>query len=79
MNKASNAHKIELAFHAAEMRKELDAVLEKYNARLVLGWSGKWVKLQAQFNNEPDIGVTILMTSKGKAIRYLTEVEDKLT
>lgn len=71
------AERAELAFAAAELRADLDAVLKKHNAKLQIGWEGKWAKLQFVF---PALSTTealsVVQCSKGGKMRYLTEAEE---
>ncbi len=70
--------RVDVAFNAACFRDELDALLEKYKARLLLGWEGKWAKVQVMFPEaSTETVVTIVETAKGKRMRYVTQVEEK--
>lgn len=66
----------DIAYRAVQLRTELDALLTKHGAKLLLGWEGKWAKVQFQFI-EPasSLAVTIIETAKGKRTRYTQEVE----
>lgn len=69
--------RLELAFKALEVRKEIDEVLARHDAKLVLGWDGKWVKLQVHFPTiTTDEALTVMETRKGGRARYMTEAEE---
>lgn len=74
------AERFDLAFRGAVFRDELDALLKRHNARLTIGWDGKWVKLQVQFPEvATDEAMTILEATKGRAMRYVMQEEIALT
>ena len=70
--------RLELAYRAAALRKDLDDVLKKHGAKLVLGWQGKWAQLQFHF---PALSTTEALTvvecTKGGKMRYIREEEEK--
>lgn len=74
------ADEFDIAYRAVQFRTELDALLTKHGAKLLLGWEGKWAKVQVQFE-EPasDRAVTIIETAKGKRTRYTQEIEEVKT
>ena len=69
--------KIDVAFNAAVFREELDSLMVKHKAQMLLGWDGKWAKVQVMF---PDASkstvVTLMETAKGKSIRYVLDVQE---
>lgn len=76
---------MELAFKAAEFRKEMDALLVRHNCRFGLGWGDNEDKnhrqeayLQLHFLDDPlkHAAVTILSVRKGRKLKYLIEVEE---
>ena len=71
------ADRFELACAAAALRADLDEVLKKHNAKLILGWEGKWVSVQVQFPLlSTDEALTIMQTRKGGRARYMTEADE---
>lgn len=69
--------KVDVAFRASVFRDELDALLTRHNARLLLGWNGKWAKLQVMFPEaSQETVVTIAETKKGGVVRYVTQEEE---
>lgn len=68
--------RVDVAFAAACFRDELDALLQKHQARLLVGWSGKWAKVQVMFPEaSTKTVVTIMETTKGKRSRYVLQEE----
>ena len=68
--------RVDVAFAAACFRDELDALLTKHNARLLIGWHGKWAKVQVMFPEaSTKTVVTIMETAKGKRSRYVLQEE----
>lgn len=69
--------RFDLAFRAATFRKELDALMAKHGANLLIGWEGKWMVLQVHF---PDIAcdeaLTLIRADKRGKVRYLREDEE---
>ena len=48
----------------------------KHNARLLVGWHGKWAKVQVMFPEaSTKTVVTIIETAKGKRSRYVLREE----
>lgn len=77
MQNMSPADRIDLAFEAAEFRTKLDALLAEHNARIGIGWYGKWTVLQILFPTKTmDEAVTLIKAGKGKGMRYVTEQEE---
>lgn len=72
-----NAETMDAAFRAGEFRNELDALLTKHGARMVLGWHGAHAKLQVQFEAVHGLAVTIVDVRRGGSARYLTQVEEE--
>ena len=75
---ASNPEHMGMAFRAAEMRKDLDAVFEKHGFRLVLGWEGAHAYIQAI---DPRAGleapaVTLLTVRRGHKRVLKMEIEE---
>lgn len=72
------APRAELAFRAAELRHDLDELLRKHNAKMQIGWDGKWAKFQFVF---PDLSTTEALTvmecRKDGRARYMTEAEEE--
>lgn len=69
--------RVDVAFAAACFRDELDALLEKHNAKMLLGWDGKWAKVQVMFPEASQTTVvTIVETAKGKKMRYVLQKEE---
>lgn len=72
------AERAELAFAAAALRKDLDEVLKKHGAKMVIGWQGKWAQLQFQFPAlSTDTALTVVECTKGGKMRYILEEEEK--
>lgn len=75
--KASYPEKIDVAFSAAAFRDKLDILLKEFNAHILLGWAGKWAKVQVMFPEaSTDTVITIMETAKGKHTRYVCYEED---
>lgn len=71
------ATRVDVAFHAAAFRDELDELLKRHNAQLLLGWNGKWAKLQVMFPQaSQETVITIAETKKGGLIRYVMQEEE---
>ena len=70
------ADDLDLAFRAAEFRKEFDALLTKHNCRLQLGWGGKWAYLQLVWPDNHAKALTLAKVQKGGKLRVITEAEE---
>ncbi|HEY4530122.1 MAG TPA: hypothetical protein VIG97_07315 [Luteimonas sp.] len=71
------ATKFDVAHRALEFRTELDALLQRHGARMLLGWDGKWAKVQVTFPEASGgIGLTIMETRKGGRVRYVQDIEE---
>jgi hypothetical protein len=76
-DKNITAERVGIAFEASCFRDELDALLQKYNAHMGIGWDGKWAKVQVLFPQETTkLAVTIMETAKGKFTRYVLREEE---
>lgn len=72
------ATQFDVAHRALSLRTELDEMLERHGARLLLGWDGKWAKVQIMFPEaSSDIVMTIIETKKGGRARYTLDAEDE--
>lgn len=70
--------RIDLAFQASCLRDELDELLKRYDARLLLGWDGKWAKVQVMFPaTSRETVVTIMETKRGGTAHYVLQEEEK--
>lgn len=71
------ATRIDVAHRALELRGELDVLLKRHGARLLLGWEGKRAKLQVMFPEASgEIALTIIETRKGGRVRYVLDEEE---
>ncbi len=71
-----DAADMELAFKAAEFRKDFDALLDKHGCRLQLGWGGKWAYMQLVWPELDHKALTLAKVQKGGRLRVLTEAEE---
>ena len=72
------ATRVDVGHRALELRADLDAVLKKHGARLLLGWEGKRAKIQLMFPDaSTELALTIIETAKGKRVRYVLEEEER--
>ncbi len=71
------ATKFDVAHRALEFRAELDELLQRHGARMLLGWDGKWAKVQITFPEATGgLGLTIMETKKGGRVRYVQDIEE---
>jgi len=71
------ATQLDVAYRALDFRTELDALLKKHGVRMLLGWEGKWAKLQLMFPEaSTEIVLTIIETKKGGRVRYRLDEEE---
>lgn len=67
----------DVAHRALEFRADLDELLKRHNARLLVQWQGKAVKLQVRFPEASnDLALTIVEVRKGGRVRYRTDEDD---
>ena len=72
--------RLDLAFRATALRKDLDAVLGRHGAKLRIGWEGKWMVLQVHFPEiDSDEALTLIRADKRGKVRYFTEAEENGT
>jgi hypothetical protein len=74
----ANPEHMDMAFRAAEMRKDLDDVFDKHGFRLVMGWEGSHAYIQAI---DPRTGidgpaVTLLTVRRGGKRVLKLEIEE---
>lgn len=71
------ATQLDVAHRALDLRTDMDALLKKHGARMMLGWEGKWAKLQLMFPEASgEIVLTIIETKKGGRVRYRLDEEE---
>lgn len=70
------ATRIDVAHRALEFRTELDALLKRHGARVLLGWHGKHAKLQVRFPEAcGELALTLIEVRRDGRVRYRLDEE----